>query len=110
MNLWIRKNTDIGKMKKVYVCFFIVGIIGVLITKIIPQNIISEDLNSLLFLLFLGFFYAPFYISYIIKRENGEEENIEINNFSDLRFYLGMISYPFILIGYLLCKLFGIFD
>ena len=96
-------------MKKVYVCFFIVGIIGVLITTIIPQNIISEDLNSLLFLLFLGFFYAPFYISYINKRENREEENIEIDNFADLRFYLGLISYPIILIGYLLCKLLGFF-
>lgn len=92
-------------MKKVYVCFFIVGIVGVLITTIIPQNIISEDLNSLLFMLFLAFFYAPFYISYINKRENGEEENIEIDNFADLRFYLGLISYPIILIGYLLCKL-----
>ena len=95
------------KMKKTIIIFFVVGIIGILITEIVLKNKIPGNFVFPILLIFLGFIYIPFYIGYIINRKNGEAEKDEIN-FWNFRFYLGLISYPIIVIVYLIYKLFEI--
>lgn len=95
------------KMKKTIIIFFVVGIIGILITEIVLKNKIHGNFEFPILLIFLGFIYIPFLIGYIINRKNGETEKDEIN-FWNFRFYLGLISYPIIVIVYLIYKLFEI--
>ena len=82
-------------MKKLRISFYVFGLIGVLVTQVFLKNKIPENLLFPFLLIFLGFIYIPFIIWFIKK-----EEKIEID-FYNFRFFLGLISYPIILIGYI---------
>ena len=94
-------------MKKVSLSFFILGVIGLIITETVLKNTIPENWKFPICLLFLGFIYISFLIGYIIDKRKGETENYKIS-FWNLRFYLGLFSYPLIVIVYISYKLFEI--
>ncbi len=79
------------------------GLLGVITTELILGHKIPENFEFPLLLLFLGFIYITFIVE-ILK--NKEEVKIDFWNF---RFILGLVSYPIILIGYFIYKIYNLF-
>ena len=91
------------KMKILRLFFMFLGLLGVITTELILKHKIPENFEFPLLLLFLGFIYIPFIVE-ILK--NKEEIEIDFWNF---RFILGLVSYPIILIGYFIYKIYNLF-
>ncbi len=91
-------------MKKVLVCFFVLGMLGFLITQIFLKNKIPENLSFPLCLLWLGIIYGSYLAGFISGMKNGETEKPKIT-FYNFRFFLGLISYPLVVSAYVLFKI-----
>jgi hypothetical protein len=100
--MWTPALGRFGKMKILRFVFMFLGLLGVITTELILKHKIPENFELPLLLLFLGFIYIPFIVE-ILK--NKEEIEIDFWNF---RFILGLVSYPIILIGYIIYKIFNL--